>query len=790
MLRVYKGSRGNRSFTFLNQEYDLFSSGFQAFQELVQKDYSEEQINLFISGFIDQSINPKEVIWENESVIPKPWKIGKTLTRRLFVTPSGKLIRDRNNFLKFVKNYRDINPKTKSIILAYVRKKLMKTKFIKQDAGNKCDYLSKDLKLDLPDGWESVKDSDPRKFIKKGGRKIFHGLEAVRYMIIDNYPMDDIEKMKTIALQGGQWVRTEYLPKGWMVKENGSAKFLNPTLDIMNLDKALIQMKSEGVTESDILKIKKGRDWEEHEDLPEGWLHSIRYTSGKFHYRSFLSPDGRAINGSNMLLKHFKSIDHVDQKDMEKVKLIIQKDGWKRMNGIPDGWNFKEKIESYKGETRILKQFLSEKGDRLKSPKEALKYLLANNYPKNNVDDFRKTFNPALGKKCEDTLNNTHNFKDKITEAITKDVKQKKRPEPHKIVPIQYVEKNFLPQGWMTNGRHYRSPDGQAFKNLHETVRAMKSKGYSETEIDQVKRNGTQIPFMRKSNLPAGWMVAIMRSGENMTGGEHVLSRYLSPEGRIFMNRASTIQFMLENSYPKNDIEVMKSLLISEDNWAIDPILPNGWMTKQNKASSVVFLAPTWEILNSKVKVLEYMKKHDYNEAVIAEAKKYLYENPKFIFYTKRIKNEPDNEDEELKPPKKKVHLDPEVIEWKSGDSSVPENWLIATKSDNSILISSPKGEKFSSRIEAIASMIKNQQSPGDIFRMWKNLHLEGWVCDEENLPSGWRRKYLEELGTYHYLSPLMVVIKTTEALLKHLESSQEYSSEDIVKVKLWIDSL
>ena len=257
------------------------------------------------------------------------------------------------------------------------------------------------------------------------------------------------------------------------------------------------------------------------------------------------------------------------------------------------------------------------------------------------------------------------------------------------------------------------------------------------------------------------------------------------------MNRASAIKFMVENNYhPESDVELMKSLLISEDSWETDPFLPNGWMTKQNKASGVVFLAPSWKILKHKSNVLEYMKKNDYNDAVIAKAKKYLYDNPKLIFTRKRIKDEPNEGEEDLMPPKKKAHLDSEVIEWKSGDTSLPENWLIGRKSDNSILISSSKGEKFSSRIEAIASLIKNQQSPDDIFKMWSNLHLEGWVHDEDNLPSGWRRKYQEELKTYHYLSPLMDVLKTPGSLLKHMELSPDYSAEDIFKVKLWTKSL
>ena len=223
---------------------------------------------------------------------------------------------------------------------------------------------------------------------------------------------------------------------------------------------------------------------------------------------------------------------------------LIEKDGWKRINGMPDGWHYKEKLLPDKTDSRMQKQFLSEKGHRLKSPRDALKYLLANNYAQNIVDEFRKTFNPTLGKTSEDTLKNTLNIKDEIKVAITRDaIQMKTRPEPKKIltkvdnksVPIKYkyVEKDFLPQGCTTNGRYYRSSDGQTLKTLHEKVKAMKSKGYSETEIDQVKMNGFKIRFMKKSSLPVGWMCAKGQSGD-MKGGNVIGTKFLSPDGHIF----------------------------------------------------------------------------------------------------------------------------------------------------------------------------------------------------------------------------------------------------------------
>ena len=331
------------------------------------------------------------------------------------------------------------------------------------------------------------------------------------------------------------------------------------------------------------------------------------------------------------------SMDYVDQNDIAKVKIIIEKDGWKKRNGIPEGWYFKEKFIS----REIKKHFLSDKGDRFKSPKEAMKYLLVNKYPKNSIDEFRKTFNPTLGKKA--TLKNTQNNLDEIKKEKTKQIKTITEPQKvgiKLVETISYVEKDFLPEGWMTNGKYYRSPDWQLFKNLHETVIAMQNKGFSDTEIDKVKMHGSKIPFRKKPCLPAGWMCCEIEGREGMSGGgKRTMTWYLSPEGRIFQNRASTIKFLVENRCPQKDIEIMKSLLISEDKWEFDQNLPDGWMIKQMAASPVIFLTPTWESMKHKSNVLDYMKKNDYNDTVIATTKKYLYDNPKLIFSTKRIKN-------------------------------------------------------------------------------------------------------------------------------------------------------
>ena len=143
-----------------------------------------------------------------------------------------------------------------------------------------------------------------------------------------------------------------------------------------------------------------------------------------------------------------------------------------------------------------------------------------------------------------------------------------------------------------------------------------------------------------------------------------------------------------------------------------------------------------------------------------------------------KIKSEPH----EAAPSPKKLKLD-----WKP-DSSLPTGWLISTN-EGHVSISTPKDDIFHSRIEAIEHMIKQQQSPVDIFKLWSELHLEGWHSDDQNLPSGWRRKVVAESGRYEYLSPLMEVITTSEEFLKHIESSSDYSEQDLKKARTWLEN-
>ena len=116
-------------------------------------------------------------------------------------------------------------------------------------------------------------------------------------------------------------------------------------------------------------------------------------------------------------------------------------------------------------------------------------------------------------------------------------------------------------------------------------------------------------------------------------------------------------------------------------------------------------------------------------------------------------------------------------ITWKE-DPSLPTGWMISTGLDYEIIKNS-KGALFEGQKEAIDNMIKEHYSPGDIFKMWNTLHLEGWISDDENLPTGWKRKFFSAENQHHYLSPMMEVVTSSDTLLDIVKKSKDYHRAD-----------
>ena len=120
-------------------------------------------------------------------------------------------------------------------------------------------------------------------------------------------------------------------------------------------------------------------------------------------------------------------------------------------------------------------------------------------------------------------------------------------------------------------------------------------------------------------------------------------------------------------------------------------------------------------------------------------------------------------------------------------DPSLPPSWYISSGLEKDIL-KNKSGSRFESRIDAIDHMIKENYTPTDIFKLWNTLHLEGWVGDDENLPTGWKRKYFPEKNVFHYLSPMMQIATSGNSLLDLVKERNDYTETEIAKVKNWVN--
>ena len=90
--------------------------------------------------------------------------------------------------------------------------------------------------------------------------------------------------------------------------------------------------------------------------------------------------------------------------------------------------------------------------------------------------------------------------------------------------------------------------------------------------------------------------------------------------------------------------------------------------------------------------------------------------------------------------------------------------------------------KEFHNRQTAISFMIQENYPPSDIFKLWNTLHLDGWLDDPDNLPTGWKKKSSDDGD--HFLSPLMEEITSKQALRRlFIENELDYSDDDFNKV-------
>ena len=579
----------------------------------------------------------------------------------------------------------------------------------------KTTKFSSDPNAFLPEGWKISDGEKRRKFMDQNGKIFQSRSSALRHMTESSYNSDDIKIMKN-GLEYDGWQTNELLPPNWLVKPGAGnihkSCFMNldnfhviytstsmrdyikqhfdeeTSNNFNNLKEKLADIKQPDAEDLN----RSSYEWYTDQSIPDGWkMASVKHSNGKnddLKVFRYLSPSGTIYHSRARIIKHMKSMDDVNEADLEFMITKLHLDDWKTNSNLPDGWYYRYRRKNM--------HFLTEKFDQLKAFSHAQKFMADEGYSEDLVNKF------------------------------------------------------------------------EDFKVFHQTAHGLPK---SET-VDKMKEEDQQSAWQENSSLPSGWKQSSRKIG--LKNNEGYMPKYLSPDGKEMHSKVLILKQVRlhHDDYSEEDRgKAMK--LMEHDGWTRHESFPEDWMVR---SKDNLYLSPKCDILRSCKKAIQYMEDNDYDTSVVDKVKSLVCKRGKgSLLFKQNKKLKIENTDDEMKDGL-----------WKK-DTSLPSDWRLLSSGGDEV-IQSDKGEMFSGRKEAIDFMIKEKFSPEDIFKLWNTLHLDGWLDDAENLPTGWKKKRFSDTDTYHYLSPLMEEVTSKNKLLDIiLGNESDYSKSDIAKVKRWI---
>ena len=182
------------------------------------------------------------------------------------------------------------------------------------------------------------------------------------------------------------------------------------------------------------------------------------------------------------------------------------------------------------------------------------------------------------------------------------------------------------------------------------------------------------------------------------------------------------------------------SELAAHQGWTKADKLPEGWMKRISEASNhVLFLSPQGRVFQNKASVTMFLNGGQVDEEVLGE--------------TKEVKMKGMEVKEE---------------DWLE-DASLPTGWSLRMTSDKSKLIRAPGGKMYTTRLDAIKSLLELDANKEEVALMKEGLKEDGWEV-VEYLPSGWmlrkvKRKMKNEYKT-EYMTPQLTILKSIRDLI------------------------
>ena len=360
---------------FLNTTYDLLKSAKKALQDMLENNYAESVLNIFICKYFLTSLHPGDIKWIFSHALF--WKIGNSSLGPILVTPSGTVVLSSKKILKHLdlsgefdlkaketvkKKLDDIKNNTNSNDIKIEHPSPRKSLDNLNVSNNKIDYndqptkrvwkkIDKDLDANstvddkyLPAGWKCVykrkQFSDHKDFLAPDGTMCQGRRMAIIYMITElNSDEDDILLMRKGLIEEDNWEESEDIPPGWLLKlykapSDGkvSYHFIDEQYELLkSKPKAMIKMLSTSFGRGNFLnkfickyhKIRQGItpdniEWSTDPSIPKNWKVGMTLHPGGF---IMVTSSGNVV--SQKLVSHLTSSDEFDSKTKEIIKKII-----------------------------------------------------------------------------------------------------------------------------------------------------------------------------------------------------------------------------------------------------------------------------------------------------------------------------------------------------------------------------------------------------------------------------------------------------------------------------------
>ena len=328
--------------------------------------------------------------------------------------------------------------------------------------------------------------------------------------------------------------------------------------------------------------------WLEDKSLPPKWLYK---DNGKKNGYSFLSKDATFFRSILEVMKFTN-----DNEIVACIKLFLETrkkvynngkdlaEGWTHDSTVPNGWM----LRKIGGITQNTHHVLSPDKQHFSARRSALKFLIEKKYPEEEIQAMR--------------------------DCLEYD---------------GWLQSPALPQNWFYKPRDNKNTnvfldsEGNYYKSMIEVLKEVRNKKF-ENNIKQfldTKSTYTKIKSLGSSwksgdpSVPSGWRI-------RQVGNSKVKNSYhlLSPENQHFAGRRLALKYLVDKSYPDDDIEEMRKCM-KHDGWLEDPRLPLKWFYKSKNDGSHLYLDAKGNFFESKDAVL---RDYSQEEHIVCAVKDFL----------------------------------------------------------------------------------------------------------------------------------------------------------------------